>query len=74
VVATCRVLASSFPSLLTGKPSVVQMLMPVAPGRFEKVRWDTSSIVTIARPAASWPVTTRRTCNAIASPYAKRGA
>jgi hypothetical protein len=47
--------------VVRGKPSVVQTSQAVAPGRPEKTFFETSSILTIARPCASWPVITRRT-------------
>src|SRR4029434_11094901 len=46
----------------TGKPSVVHTLMPVAPGRPVKVLLLISSMCTMARPVASCPVITRRSC------------
>src|SRR5215470_4897475 len=71
VVPAGRWPASASPVLSTGKPSVVQTFHAVAPGRGAKVFAETSSIWTIARPLASWPVTTRRTCNAmLCSPFA----
>src|SRR5262249_1836912 len=65
VVPTLRFPASAAPSLLAGKPSVVQMLTAVAPGRPEAMCFATSSIFTIALPLASCPVITRRTCTAM---------
>src|SRR5215470_10875794 len=65
VVPTLRSPASVAPSLLAGKPSVVQMLTAVAPGRPDAACLATSSIFTIALPLASWPVITRRTCSAM---------
>src|SRR5262245_8531939 len=65
VVPTLRCPSSAAPSLLAGKPSVVQMLTAVAPGRPDPTCFATSSIFTIALPRASWPVITRRTCSAI---------
>src|SRR5262245_36855142 len=65
VVPTLRNPSSAAPSLLVGKPSVVQTLTAVAPGRPDAACFATSSIFTIALPLASWPVITRRTCSAI---------
>jgi len=48
VVPTLRRPSSAWPSLLTGKPSVVQTLQAVAPGRPVKTLLDTSSIFTMA--------------------------
>src|SRR6266571_191845 len=67
VVATSRRPASASPSLLAGKPSVVQMLTDVAPARPERACLATSSIFTIARPFLSWPVITRLTLSAMRS-------
>src|SRR5437868_11539363 len=65
VVPVLRFPASSSPVLSTGKPSVVHTTQAVAPGRDETRFFATSSILTTARPDASWPVTTRRICSAI---------
>src|SRR5262245_1808176 len=65
VVPTLRSPSSAAPSLLAGKPSVVQTLTAVAPGRPDAACFATSSIFTIALPLASCPVITRRTCSAI---------
>src|SRR5262249_4038387 len=65
VVPTLRSPSSTAPSLLAGKPSVVQMLTAVAPGRPDAACFATSSIFTIALPLASCPVITRRTCSAM---------
>src|SRR5205807_6238713 len=65
VVPTLRVALSASPELSTGNPSVVQMTQASAPGRLEATFLETSSIITLARPLASWPVTTLRTCSAI---------
>src|SRR5262245_22762587 len=65
VVPTLRRPSSATPSLLAGKPSVVQMLTAVAPGRPDAACFATSSIFTIALPLASCPVITRRTCSAM---------
>src|SRR4029077_16991421 len=65
VVPTWRFAASSWPSLLTGNPSVVQIGATSAPGRPTFRSVTTSSILTIALPLASWPVITRRTLCAI---------
>src|SRR2546426_11246236 len=65
VVATSRNPASASPSLLAGKPSVVQTLTDVAPARPERACLATSSIFTIARPFLSWPVITRLTLSAM---------
>jgi len=59
--------SSAVPVLSTGKPPLVQMTQAWAPGRAERKFYETSSIVTIALPAASCPVTTRLTFNAMAS-------
>src|SRR5258706_8808730 len=68
VVVTLRSPSSAAPSLLTGKPSVVQTLTDVAPRRPDETFLHTSSILTIALPFASWPVITRRTCSAMSRP------
>src|SRR5215831_15230720 len=65
VVPTLRSPSSAEPSLLAGKPSVVQMLTAVAPGLPDAACLQTSSIFTIARPFASWPVITRLTFSAM---------
>ena len=65
VVPALRRPASSSPSLLAGKPSVVHTLMPVAPGRPAKACVATSSILTTALPFVLCPVITRRTWNAM---------
>src|SRR5262245_19647820 len=65
VVATLRVEESALPSLFTGKPSVVQITVPCWFGRLDVTFFDTSSMITRARPCSSWPVTTRRTFKAI---------
>ena len=58
--------SSAVPVLSIGKPSLVHTTQAWAPGRAERRFCETSSIVTIAFPAASCPVTTRRTFNAMA--------
>src|SRR5689334_13159841 len=65
VVPVLRSPASSSPVLSTGKPSVVQTTQALAPGRDETTCFATSSILTMARPDGSWPVTTRRICRVI---------
>src|SRR5262245_13582059 len=65
VVPILRSPSSEAPSLLAGKPSVVQTLTAVAPGRPDAACFATSSIFTIALPLASCPVITRRTCSVI---------
>src|SRR5260370_33450774 len=65
VVPVLRSPASSSPVLSTGKLSVVHTTPAVAPGRDATRFFATSSILTTARPDASWPVTTRRICSAI---------
>src|SRR5207249_10580721 len=62
---TLRCPSSPAPLLLTGKPSVVQTLTDVAPGRPDATFLHTSSILTIALPFASCPVITRRTFSAM---------
>src|SRR5262245_21425925 len=77
VVPTLRVDSSAWPLLFTGNPSVVHTTHEVAPGRPEIVFEHTSSILTIALPFASCPVTTRRTLSAIVpllSPLLSRGS
>src|SRR5437763_13372335 len=63
-VPTLRRDSSASASLLIGKPSLVHTTLVVTPGRAELVGGK-SSIATIALPAASWPVTTRRNRNVI---------
>src|SRR5207247_4928068 len=65
VVPTLRCPSSPAPSLLTGKPSVIQTFTDVAPGRPDATFLHTSSILTIALPFASCPVITRRTFSAM---------
>src|SRR5712691_9140759 len=68
VVPLSRSPSSAVPVLSTGKPWLVQTTQAWAPGRAERRFCDTSSIVAIARPELSCPVTTRRTRSAIGSP------
>src|SRR5467141_3187741 len=68
VVPIFLVEASESPELLTGIVSVVHTTQAEAPGRFETMFFDTSSILTTARPLPSCPVTTRRTLMVMTSP------
>src|SRR5258708_38928464 len=61
VVPTFLVEASESPELSAGIVSVVQTTQAEAPGRFDTMFFETSSIFTTARPLPSCPVTTRRT-------------
>src|SRR5712671_6917481 len=70
VVPTFLVELSESPELSAGKVSVVQITDAEAPGRFETMFFETSSIFTTARPLLSCPVTTRRTCAVMGSPSA----
>jgi hypothetical protein len=60
VVPVTFSLPSSSPSLITGNVSVDQITVDAAPGRRDETFLTNSSILTTARPDASWPVTTRR--------------
>src|SRR5260370_37796088 len=74
VVPLSRSPSSASPVLSTGKPWLVQTTQAWAPGRAERKFCDTSSIVAIARPSLSWPVTTRRTRNAMPVSSGRIGA
>src|SRR5258706_15001302 len=63
--------ASESPELSAGIVSVVQTTQAEAPGRFDTIFFETSSIFTTARPLPSCPVTTRRTCTVMGSPSAR---
>src|SRR5712671_5307646 len=69
VVPTFLVELSESPELSAGKVSVVQITDAEAPGRFETIFFETSSIFTTARPLPSCPVTTRRTCTVMNSSW-----
>src|SRR5206468_2097538 len=51
--------------------SVVHTTQAEAPGRFETMFFDTSSIFTTARPLPSCPVTTRRTFTVMTPPWTR---
>src|SRR3989442_1292814 len=67
VVPTFLPEASKSPELSAGIVSVVQTTHADAPGRFDTMFFETSSIFTTARPLPSCPVTTRRTCTVMIS-------
>src|SRR5215469_9360224 len=67
VVPVLRSPASSSPLLSTGKPWLVHTTQEVAPGRDDTGFFAISSILMIARPDLSCPVTTRRICKLIPS-------
>src|SRR5713101_5262447 len=68
VLATFFAEASESPELSAGMVSVVQATQAEAPGRFDTIFFETSSIFTKARPLPSCPVTTRRTFMVMISP------
>src|SRR5712671_1252034 len=68
VVPTFLVELSESPELSAGKVSVVQITDADAPGRFDTMFFETSSIFTTARPLPSCPVTTRRTFTVMIPP------
>ncbi len=68
VVPTFLVEASESPELSAGIVSVVHTTQAEAPGRFETMFFEISSIFTTARPLPSCPVTTRRTLMVITPP------
>src|SRR5215468_668332 len=65
VVPVLRSPSSSSPLLSTGKPWLVHTTQEVAPGRDDTGFFAISSILMIARPDLSCPVTTRRICKLI---------
>src|SRR5206468_1648049 len=71
VVPTFFVEASESPELSAGIVPVVHTTQAEAPGRFETMFFDTSSIFTTARPLPSCPVTTRRTFTVMTPPWTR---
>src|ERR1019366_8047890 len=69
VVLNEPVVGSAKPSLSTGKPLVDQTTQDDAPGRLEITLLAISSILTMACPLPSCPVTTRRICRLIAASF-----
>ena len=68
VVPTFLVDASESPELSAGIVSVVHTTQAEAPGRFDTMFFETSSMFTTARPLPSCPVTTRRTLMVMTPP------